>query len=168
MIKKIGFILLYSASFLPTGHGQSIKNCIHKAAHKINVDPVLLLSIAKKESNYNPQAINRNNDGTYDYGLMQINSFWKEKLKKKGIPFESLNDVCLNVKAAAWILKNNFKDYGKNWHSIGVYHAGTRKGRTFSKIRKMYAYDIFNNWSYLRMRPNKQKEIYEKLLYSTN
>ncbi|MCB9063242.1 MAG: lytic transglycosylase domain-containing protein [Halobacteriovoraceae bacterium] len=161
----ISYSLLLNVSLSALAGGE---NCIVSIAKKNNIDPVLILSIARKESNFNPKAKNHNNNGTYDLGLMQINSSWRDKLKKKGISFNDLYDVCTNVKTAVWILKNNFKDYGKNWHSIGVYHAGTRKGRTFSKIRQMYAYDIFNNWSYLRMRPDKQKKIYEKLLYSTN
>lgn len=141
------------------------QNCITDTAKELNLDPVLLLSIARQESNYNPRAYNKNKNGSYDVGFMQINSLWSKHLSKQGISSENLYEVCVNVKAAAWILDNNFKDFGKNWHSIGVYHAGTRKGEAFSKRRKKYAHTIYNHWAYLRVRPNKQKEIYEKLFY---
>ncbi len=40
----------------------------------------LLRSIAEAESGLNPAAINRNSNGTYDFGVMQINSSWEKIL----------------------------------------------------------------------------------------
>ena len=45
-----------------------------EAGDKYNIDPLLLLAIAKAESGLKVNAVNKNSNGTYDYGLMQINS----------------------------------------------------------------------------------------------
>jgi len=42
----------------------------------------LIVAVIKCESGMNPRAINKNPDGTYDYGLCQFNSYWYiEKMK---------------------------------------------------------------------------------------
>lgn len=54
--------------------------CFEEAGNEYGVSPLLLWSIAKHESGMNPAAICRNGNGTYDYGLMQINSSWAKAL----------------------------------------------------------------------------------------
>jgi hypothetical protein len=48
--------------------------CWEEAATKYGINAQLLYAIAKTESGLNPQAFNRNKNGSYDVGLMQINS----------------------------------------------------------------------------------------------
>jgi soluble lytic murein transglycosylase-like protein len=48
--------------------------CFEDAGNKYGINPILLESIARVESNLNPKAINKNTNGTSDIGLMQINS----------------------------------------------------------------------------------------------
>lgn len=76
--------------------------CFEEAGAAYGIPPLLLWSIAKHESNLNPQAIGRNNNGTYDYGLMQINSCWAAALGRER--WKSLGEPCTNVKTGAWIL----------------------------------------------------------------
>ena len=50
--------------------------CFENAGNTYGINPTLLESIARVESNMNPKAINKNTNGTSDIGLMQINSAW--------------------------------------------------------------------------------------------
>ena len=60
--------------------------CFTQASEKYNVPENLLRAIAAHESSMNPKAISKkNSDGTYDIGLMQINSWWMPQLYKYGI-----------------------------------------------------------------------------------
>lgn len=112
--------------------------CFEEAARYHNVDPWLLMSIAYVESRFNAKAINKNKNGSYDTGMMQINSIWIPHLKKKGINKELLNDACASTYIGAWILSDNIRRYGYNWRAIGAYNSGNPKlGLAYAK--KVYA-----------------------------
>ena len=108
--------------------------CFEEAGNYYGISPQLLWSIAKTESNFNPNAINRNTNGSYDYGIMQINSIWSKKLGKT---WSELSDPCTNVKVGAWILAQCIQDYGNTWRAVGCYNS-----RTPSKGDK-YAAKVF-------------------------
>lgn len=85
------------------------------------ISPLLLKAIAGVESDFNPYAINRNKDGSYDFGVMQINSFW---VKTLGIDnWLKLGDPCFNVKVGAWVLSQCIERHGYNWEAVGCYNA---------------------------------------------
>ncbi|MDA8090361.1 MAG: lytic transglycosylase domain-containing protein [Nitrospiraceae bacterium] len=110
--------------------------CFEQAGAEYGVSPRLLWSIAKVESGFAPQAVNWNQNGTYDYGLMQINSAWAKQLGP-GI-WWSLGDPCTNVKAGAWILAQCFRRYGYTWEAVGCYNASNERKRQ-EYARKVYA-----------------------------
>ena len=97
--------------------------CFEEAGKIYNLPPVLLMSIAKQESNFKPNAVNVNKNGSYDYGLMQINSSWAPKLGKER--WAELADPCTNVKVGAWILRQCINDYGYGWKAVGCYNSRT-------------------------------------------
>jgi soluble lytic murein transglycosylase-like protein len=95
--------------------------CFAEAGEIYNISPELLWGIAKHESGLNPYAINRNSNGTYDYGVMQINSSWAKTL---GIErWAKLSDPCINIKTGAWILRQCINDYGYGWKAVGCYNS---------------------------------------------
>jgi hypothetical protein len=95
--------------------------CFEEAGSVYGVNPHLLQSIARVESDLNPAAINRNRNGSVDLGLMQINSFW---LKSLGATSQELIDKpCYNVMVGAWILSDCLNRHGKTWKAIGCYNA---------------------------------------------
>ena len=97
--------------------------CFEEAGARYGIAPVLLQAIALQESGMNPHALNRNRDGSYDIGLMQINSRWLPTLSRHGILPEQLWDPCVSVHVGAWILAGNFKRMGLNWDAVGAYNA---------------------------------------------
>lgn len=119
-----------------------IDYCLDQAGKRYNIDPLLLKAIAIQESALNPRASN----SVGDIGLMQINPQWLPKLSEFNISQKDLWDPCVNAAVGAWILAHNFHQYGRNWRSVGIYHAGTSKNESVitraseysEKIKKIY------------------------------
>lgn len=103
--------------------------CYAEAGSRYGISPNLLYAISKGESSFNPVAINYNSNGSYDYGLMQINSSWEPKLRKLGVPWDSLADPCTNVMVGAWVLSQCIQDYGYTWSAVGCYNSRTPSKR---------------------------------------
>lgn len=76
---------------------------ISQTAQSTGVDPKILTTVMKMESDGNPSAVNHNSNGTTDYGLMQVNS---ETAKEMGFDVNRLqSDPAYNLWAAAQELK---------------------------------------------------------------
>ncbi len=101
--------------------------CYEEAGEEFNIAPLILWSISKGESNFNPRAVGRNKNGSYDYGLMQINSSWATTLGKER--WQALADPCFNVRTGAWILSRCIRDYGYSWQAVGCYNSRTPSKR---------------------------------------
>ena len=113
--------------------------CYEEAGAMYGIAPRLLWTISKGESNFNPAAVNFNNNGSYDYGLMQINSSWAPTLRKMGITWQSLADPCTNVKVGAWVLAQCIRDYGYTWTAVGCYNSRTpsKRDRYATRIARL-------------------------------
>ena len=115
--------LICIAAALGTAAAPDAQACWEQAAQKYGVDANLLHAIAKTESSLNPAAVNRNNaNGTYDVGLMQINSSWLPTLKRFGIAEKDLYEPCVSIEVAAWILAHNIRKHGNTWAAVGAYN----------------------------------------------
>ena len=99
--------------------------CFDAAAAQYQVPSVLLKAISRVESAGNPNALNRNKDGSFDIGHMQINSRWLPKLSHFGISPEQLWDPCTNTLVGAWILAQNVHRIGYSWNAVGAYNAAS-------------------------------------------
>ncbi len=109
--------------------------CFEEAGTAYGISPRLLWSISKGESNFDPAAVNYNRNGSYDFGLMQINSSWAPTLRKMGIPWTALADPCMNVKVGAWVLAQCISDYGYTWSAVGCYNSRTPSKRDRYAVR---------------------------------
>lgn len=118
--------------------------CWEAASESYGIPVDVLKAVAKTESGFNPKALNKNANGTYDIGLMQINSAWLPKLEGYGLTEESLHDACTNLKVGAWILSNNAKKLGWNWNAIGAYNVGCAKldATECGRRRNKYAWKV--------------------------
>jgi soluble lytic murein transglycosylase-like protein len=120
-------VLSISAALWASGDLQAaspqVDVCMQRAAAHHHVDLNLLRAIAKVESSFNPNATNRNKNGTGDTGLMQINDWWLPTLAKFGIKRDDLFDACTSAYVGAWILAHNIKKHGLTWRAVGAYNS---------------------------------------------
>lgn len=113
---------------------------------------MILRAIAWQESHNRPDAINKNANGSIDYGLMQINSIHLHELKKYNISRDDLKQGCKSVFIAAWHLrqklnKEAYRD--KPWDAVGAYHSET------PALREKYKMQVHKIWVDL-MRASQQ------------
>lgn len=125
---------------------QAETNCFVEAGQRYGVDPHLLYAIAKTESSLNCRAVNKNKNGTRDFGCMQINETHLPRLSKYGIGIRELFDPCTNISVGAWILAENFARHGVTWDAVGAYNAGGKKNLTQHNKRMGYAWKVFEKY----------------------
>lgn len=123
---------------------QASINYFEEAGEYYRIDPKILYCIAKKESKFNPNAINRNSNGSIDIGVMQINSVHLKELEKRGFNKEHLFVPKINIYAGAWLLKRCFNKHGVSEEGITCYN-GRIKNNT-------YGYEVLR----------ELKEVYKK------
>jgi hypothetical protein len=141
----------FAAPYAPVHVQQGQQPCWDAAARYQNVkglNPWLLYAVAYVESRHNPAAIGRNNNGSYDLGLMQINSTWFPTLKKYGIQPQLLTNACASTFVGAWVLAQTIQRYGFTWQAIAAYNVGSvdtprRRAIGYAYAKKVYAaYDL--------------------------
>jgi soluble lytic murein transglycosylase-like protein len=115
MKKMLALLMLAVFSAQPVG-----AFCFEEAGEEYAISPELLWAIAKTESAFNTHALHYNANGSFDYGLMQINSSWYKELGRER--WMRLNDGCYNVKVGAWILDRCIRRYGYTWAAVGCYN----------------------------------------------
>lgn len=115
-------------------------DCINRAAIIYKIPATLILSVLKQEGGKNGDAI-KNKNGTFDYGVMQINSTWLPKIAAYGYTKDDMQyNTCKNISVGTWILSQSIAN-GKNlWAGVGDYHSHTPDhNRTYrNKIYKNY------------------------------
>lgn len=142
MMKRLMMIAL----FLCSAHwaNPAGATCWQAAGARYQIDPLLLYAIAKVESRLDPTARNVNRDGTYDIGLMQVNSRHLKRLAAFGIDAQKLQDEpCTSVMTGAWILAEFIQRMGYGWEAVGAYNAGAKPSR--GDLRSRYAQRV---WAY--------------------
>lgn len=101
----------------------SLAHSITNFALRYDIPISLLFSIVSVESNFNPRAINKNRNGTHDYGLMSLNS-----RTFSGYSKEQLYEIEMNLKLGCeylLMLKNKYRTWGEAViHYNGLYTNG--------------------------------------------
>lgn len=139
----VGGILLFIVSSLAQA------DCFATAATNHGVDEDLLRAIAKVESNYNPEAVNRVSRAL---GEMQIHPVNFAALQKYGITEEDLHQPCTNINVGAWILAGFMRQYGHVWRAVGAYGVGNGKSAEVEAARAIYAVKVQKALEYVRRK----------------
>lgn len=103
--------------------------CFDEAAARYGVNPVVLRGIAFVESRLRATVVRRNEDGSIDYGPMQVNSVHLPELARWGITPARLMDPCTNVMVGAYLYRKKMERYGNTWVAVGAYHSETPENR---------------------------------------
>lgn len=117
-------------------------DCFRNAGTYYGIAPELLIAIAHVESRFDPSAQHLNPHGSWDIGLMQINSRWLPVLQANGLAPESLYEPCTSIWVGAWVLAGNFVFYGYDWQAVGAYNAGTAATPVADARREAYARQV--------------------------
>ena len=113
------------------------------AGERYGIDPLLLVALAKVESNFEQSARNINVDGSVDVGIMQINrKYWDKPLQELGIDWHAVEtSPDININVGAWVLSQAFERSGVSWTAIGAYNAGfTERNK---EARRRYAVKVY-------------------------
>ncbi|WP_118182891.1 lytic transglycosylase domain-containing protein [Paraburkholderia phosphatilytica] len=117
----VALVCALGAFFAPPAQA----DCFDDAAAYQHVNPYVLRAIAWLESRNRPEATHLNDNGSVDYGVMQINSIHLHELSRYNISRTTLMQPCQNVYIAAWHLHRMMEKYGNTWAAIGAYHSQT-------------------------------------------
>lgn len=101
------------------------ERCILPASAFHIVNPNILRAILKVESSLNPNAVGKNDNGTLDVGIGQMNSMHFKELARHGIAPAHLKDACIGTFVAAWHLRKGIVKNGNTWFAVASYHSGT-------------------------------------------
>lgn len=95
---------------------------------KYNVPTGLIELVAKHMEGGKPGMKNSNTNGSFDMGVMQINSIHLKELSQYGIDEDSLvNDVCTNIDVGTFLLAREIKRAGSFAKGLSHYHSRTEK-----------------------------------------
>lgn len=122
MIKRLLWLIGLSACLI---NAPVHADCFDEAGRYQKVNSWVLRAIAWQESRNRPEALNKNTNGSIDYGLMQINSIHLPILSRYGISSNMLMDPCKNIYIAAWHLRQKMDKHGNTWIAVGAYHSET-------------------------------------------
>ncbi len=137
-MKYITSILIMSfLSFLSAS-----ENYFEIVGKHFKIDPKILYAIAKHESNLNPYALNYNKNGTYDVGLMQINTIHLDTLNNLGYKDKDLWNPKVNIYMGALVLSKCFKKYGVTINGITCYNGRISNNpygyKVIEELKKLY------------------------------
>ena len=107
----------------------AIAESINKHSKAMGLDSVLVTAVIDKESEFNPMAKNRNDDGTIDRGLMMINDFYqKDRIKKHSLKMSDLFHIDSNIRLGCEFLKEKLTEEPDIKKAIQAYNSKKRQG----------------------------------------
>lgn len=122
------FGTVHAAPISSTQYETEVARCIKQAAKGRLWLEMTLWGLRDQEAGWiGAEVANRN--GTYDLGVLQINSTWLPHLARMVGRSEAqvrgwlIYDPCFSVLAARWIFMSSLYQFGDYWKAVGVYHS---------------------------------------------
>lgn len=101
--------------------------CADQASHAFGVPIEVIHVILEVEGGWAGAEI-RNTNGSYDLGVMQINTQWLRKLSRFGVTRADIRDnVCVNISVGTWLLASELAAGRTFAEAIARYHSPTRR-----------------------------------------
>src|SRR3990167_2197502 len=114
------FIQMHN-SRIGKGYSDYLAAVYIKAGKEFNINPFLLVSLSKPESNFNHRAVSYMGAR----GIMQVMPFWTNHIDFVKTP-DDLHDPEINIRAGAYILRLYTDQCGPGEAAIRCYHGGPR------------------------------------------
>jgi len=135
----LAIVMTFSQSGVEQKAASSIDQCFKRASVKHQLNERYLRAIAWVESKIDPAKTNINSNGSFDIGLMQINSIHLPRLAKMGIDQEMLQDGCINIEVGAQIYAAKVAKHGDTMRAIAAYHSENKSHHPAYLQRIKYA-----------------------------
>lgn len=122
--------------------------CSVAAAAKYDIPANVMLAVSFQEAGKPGQAV-PNDNGTFDYGSMQINTVWLSELRKYGITKQDVSIAgCYPYDLAAWRIRRHIKHdkTGDMWQKVANYHSYTPEYNQEYRQLIMRRADYWANW----------------------
>lgn len=122
-----GLLPLCASGASPAAGAGARNACIEQAAARYNVHPDLVRAVIHTEGGTTGK-VSWNANGSYDMGLMQINSIHLRRLSEFGISRDHvINNECVNIYVGSWLLTQAIAQDADFWRGVGRYHSATPK-----------------------------------------
>ena len=121
--------------------------CAMEASHEYSVPLNAVLAVAEQEGG-KPGMAKRNRNGSYDYGVMQINSTHLEEFGKYGITRAHLmHDGCYPVQLATWMIQQHLNSCNAEfWTCVARYHSKTPSLNAVYRAKILPKAAKWSNW----------------------
>jgi hypothetical protein len=121
---------------------QFFSDSVRRAALRNGLDPLLLQKVCQHESGWNPFAVYKNDNGTYDFGLFQLNSATLADAYARGVKVNPFN-VEESADFAAKHLAHLINVFGDSSLAVVAYNRGEGKVRKWLR-RGLSTEEILN------------------------
>ncbi len=120
--------------------------CINQAATEYQVPAALIMAIIQVEGGSTGLAM-PNTNGTFDLGVMQINTTWASTFEQKGYTISDIqDDACKNVEVGTWILSQCLANDSNNLiTAVGDYHSHTPTYNHEYAVKVLNDYQIIHD-----------------------
>lgn len=119
-------------------------SCINQAAIEYQVPAALIMAIIQVEGGHNGLAM-PNTNGTFDLGIMQINTTWASTISQKGYSITDIqNDPCKNIDVGTWILSQCLANNPNIIAAVGDYHSHTPIYNSEYAVKVLNDYQIIH------------------------
>lgn len=120
-----------------------VEMCVRQASKVFKINPLVIMSIIKVEGG-KVGTLSKNKNGTYDMGIMQINTIHLDEIRKKypRIGWKELTyNPCVNIGVGTSILHKRMSETNDYWRGVGNYHSKTPRFRDayLAKVKGAYS-----------------------------
>jgi len=106
-------------------HNEIPHRCVVQTLKQYQLPPDLFIGYMGQEGGRIGMA-NRNRNGSYDFGVAQINSSWLKEIGRYGVTASDLQwDSCKSIWVSGWLMRRCLNKFaGDFWKGVGCYHVG--------------------------------------------